>query len=159
MLLYIAVEVIVSTIRILNRMGLHTRNNLTDPLDMAALLIDQVESYGRYQFHHLECFQYGDVVTRSTIRHLLKFMDPINVEQRQSRRLMRHFYVNLLPNFMRRRCHSLCRNLNKGLSIVLVIHSSPHVSQINLAFKLLPTVESHFQCSIKENYHHYVRTI
>uniref|UniRef100_A0A096M6N5 Integrase core domain-containing protein n=1 Tax=Poecilia formosa TaxID=48698 RepID=A0A096M6N5_POEFO len=89
--------------RTLEKMGLHRRKNHSDPLDVAAFLIDQVESYGSlhgYKFHHLKCIQQGYVVSQTTVRHLLKFLDPSGVEQRRRRRLMRRVYLNPGPNFM-----------------------------------------------------------
>ena len=89
--------------RILKCMGLYRRKNESDPLEVAAFLIDQLDGHGRlngYKFHHLNCIQAGCVVTQSTVRHLLKFLDPLGVEQRRRNRLMRRMYFNPGPNFM-----------------------------------------------------------
>ena len=66
--------------RILKSMGLLRRKNESDPLEVASFLIDQLEGHGRlhgYKLHHLDCIQAGYVVTQSTVRHLLKFLDPV----------------------------------------------------------------------------------
>lgn len=65
--------------------------------------MDQLEGHGRlhgYKFHHLNCIQAGYVVTQSTVRHLLKFLDPGGVERKRRNRLLRHVYLNPGPNFM-----------------------------------------------------------
>lgn len=89
--------------RVLSRMGLYRRKNESDPIDVASFLIDQLDGHGRlhgYKFHHLNCIQAGFVVTQSTVRHLLKFLDPHGVEQRRRNRLMRRMYFNPGPNFL-----------------------------------------------------------
>ncbi|KAL3983607.1 DnaJ-like proiein [Sarotherodon galilaeus] len=89
--------------RNLKRMGLYRRKNESDPIEVAGFLIDQLEGHGRlhgYKLHHLNCIQAGYVVTQSTVRHLLKYLDPYGVEQRRRNRLMRRTYVNPGPNFM-----------------------------------------------------------
>ena len=71
--------------RILKSMGLYRRKNESDPLEVASFLIDQLGGHGRlhgYKFHHLNCIQAGYVVTQSTVRHLIKFLDPNGVERR-----------------------------------------------------------------------------
>ncbi|XP_063076248.1 uncharacterized protein LOC134466278 isoform X1 [Engraulis encrasicolus] len=89
--------------RILKSMGLYRRKNESDPLDVASFLIDQLRGHGRlhgYKFHHLNCIQAGYVVTQSTVRHLLKFLDPSGVERRRRNRLMRRVYMNPGPNYL-----------------------------------------------------------
>lgn len=62
-----------------------------------------LEGHGRlhgYKLHHLNCIQAGYVVIQSTVRHLLKFLDPHGVQQRRRNRLMRRIYINPGSNFM-----------------------------------------------------------
>ncbi|XP_070410032.1 uncharacterized protein [Nothobranchius furzeri] len=98
------IEISMRTLRRnLKRMGLYRRKNDSDPLEVAAFLIDQLQGYGRlhgYKLHHLNCIQAGYVVTQSTVRHLLKYIDPHGVAQRRRNRLTRRTYVNPGPNFM-----------------------------------------------------------
>nr|XP_017208764.1 uncharacterized protein zmp:0000000984 [Danio rerio] len=105
--LLISLDNVVISMRTLRRnlkhMGLYRRKNESDPMEVAAFLIDQLEGHGRlhgYKLHHLNCIQAGYVVTQSTVRHLLKYLDPYGVEQRRKNRLIRRMYVNPGPNFM-----------------------------------------------------------
>lgn len=89
--------------RILKGMGLYRRKNESDPLEVASFLIDKLDGHGRhhgYKLHHLSCIQAGYVVTQTTVRLLLKFLDPRGVERRRRNRLMRRMYVNPGPNYM-----------------------------------------------------------
>ncbi|KAK7886541.1 hypothetical protein WMY93_026162 [Mugilogobius chulae] len=89
--------------RLLKRMGLYRRKNQSDPLDVAAFLIDQLDGHKKmygYKLHHLNCIQAGFVVTQNTVRHLLRFLDPDGVEQRRRNRLQRRRYINSGPNFL-----------------------------------------------------------
>lgn len=72
-------------------------------LEVALFLHDQFNQYGMlhgYRFMHLKCIQAGLVVTQSTVRALLKILDPQGVQLRSRRRLRRRLYNNPGPNFL-----------------------------------------------------------
>ena len=89
--------------RLLRIMGLYRRKELSDILDVA-VYVDQELSMSRqlhgYRWMHLKCIQNGFVVNQDTIRLLIKKMfDPVGVELRKRRRLRRRQYYNRGPDF------------------------------------------------------------
>ena len=86
---------------ILKCMGLYRRKNESDPLEGASFLNDQLEGHGKltgYKLHHLNCIQARYVLTQSTVRHLLKFLDSRGVDQRRKNCLRRRMYVTVFLN-------------------------------------------------------------
>ena len=88
--------------RRLKMMGLFRRKAQSSLLDVVLFLVEGLDQYGMlhgYRFMHLKCIQAGLVVTHSTVRCLLKILDPHGVQLRL-RRLRRRVYRNPGPNFL-----------------------------------------------------------
>ncbi len=90
--------------RILQSLQLHRRKHFTPLRDvhneMSHMLLGTAKCHG-YRWFHLKLVQKGMVVTRETVRILLKFLDPNGVELRQQHRLQRRVHSDLPgPNFI-----------------------------------------------------------
>ena len=98
------IQISMSTLqRRLKLFGLHRRKAQSDLLEIALFLQEQLNQYGMlhgYRFMHLKCIQAGLVVTQSTVRCLLKILDPQGVQLRLRWRLRRRLYRNPGPNFL-----------------------------------------------------------
>lgn len=84
-------------------LGLYRRKAQSDLLEVALFVQEQLNEYGMlhgYKFMHLKCIQAGLVVSQSTVRVLLKILDPRGVQLRSRRRLRRRLYRNPGPNFL-----------------------------------------------------------
>ena len=69
------------------------RRKYTSNLDSVERFIrDQLSKSGEmhgYRWMHITCIRHGIVVSQDTVRLLLQILDPIGVDQRKRRRLMR----------------------------------------------------------------------
>lgn len=79
------IQISMSTLRRrLKLLGLFRRKAQSDLLEVALFLHEQLNQYGilhGYRFMHLKCIQAGLVVTQSTVRALLKILDPNGVHK------------------------------------------------------------------------------
>ena len=88
--------------RLLRIMGLYRRKELSDILDVAVYVDQELSKSGQlhgYRWMHLKCIQNGFVVNQETVRLLIKMFDPVGVELRKRRRLRRRQYYNKGPDF------------------------------------------------------------
>jgi hypothetical protein len=89
--------------RILARLGLYRRKDYSDFDDLVRFLEGQVASSGQlhgYRFMHVKCINNGLVVSRETVRIILRILDPVGVELRRRRRLVRRRYRAKGPNYI-----------------------------------------------------------
>ena len=95
------IQISMSTLqRRLKLFGLHRRKAQSDLLEIALFLQEQLNQYGMlhgYRFMHLKCIQAGLVVTQSTVRCLLKILDPQGVQLRLRRHLRQRLCRNPGP--------------------------------------------------------------
>ncbi|KAK0151963.1 hypothetical protein N1851_006662 [Merluccius polli] len=89
--------------RRLNMLGLFRRKAQSDLLELALFLQQQLDRYGilhGYRFMHLQCIQAGLIVSQSTVRCVMKILDPEGVQMRLRQHLRRRQYQNPGPNFL-----------------------------------------------------------
>ncbi|KAJ8915721.1 hypothetical protein NQ315_000655 [Exocentrus adspersus] len=91
--------------RILATMGLFRRKIYSDVNSIANFIEAQIRKHG-----------HGFVVTQSTVRELLKILDPDGVAIRQRRRLRRRRYYNKGPNYL---WHTDCYDKLKPFGICI----------------------------------------
>lgn len=87
--------------RILRKLDLKRRIDLSDILEVAAFIEEQLQGSGQlygYRWMHFKCIQEGYVVTQNIVRALLLLLDPDGVAARRGRRLTRRRYINDGPN-------------------------------------------------------------
>ena len=87
--------------RLCQRLGLFRRKNHTNLEEVAAFIQNEIAGTGQmqgYRWLHLRAIQRGYVVSQDTVRQLIKLLDPVGVELRQTRRLRRRHYRTRGPN-------------------------------------------------------------
>ncbi|KAJ8047915.1 hypothetical protein HOLleu_00032 [Holothuria leucospilota] len=91
------------TKRLLNRLGLYQRKNLSDDIEIAEFIQKQIRASGKlhgYKWMHLKCRQAGLMVSRETVRVILSILDPVGVRLRSTQQIVRRTYHSRGPNFV-----------------------------------------------------------
>jgi len=89
--------------RHLRRLGLFRRRQHSDVVEVALYILKEVELYGQllgYRMMHVKCLRAGFVVSRETVRRLIKLLDPEGVNLRSKRCIVRRRYLSKGPNFV-----------------------------------------------------------
>lgn len=89
--------------RILNSCHLFRRKKFSSLEQVISFVQEQLKNSGQlhgYRWMHLKCKQYGLTVKSTTVRLILKGLDPEGVELRKRKRLRRRKYYNRGSNFL-----------------------------------------------------------
>lgn len=89
--------------RVLKHLQLWRRKRYSNVDDVLSFIEEQLQCSSQlhgYRWMHLKCLQHGLVVSRETVRLILKELDPQGVSLRKRRRLKRREYYNKGPNYL-----------------------------------------------------------
>ena len=89
--------------RLFNRYGLWRKKHFSDLSDVIEFIESKLQTSGcmhGYRWMHHKCLSNGLIVTRETVREILRELDPLGVEMRSHRRLQRRKYSSKGPNYM-----------------------------------------------------------
>ncbi|KAK6494139.1 hypothetical protein HHUSO_G610 [Huso huso] len=89
--------------RMLQRMNLYRRINKTDELGVANYIQQQLSTSGKlhgYRWMYHKCWMNGMIVSRETVRLILRHLDAEGVDLRARNRLRRQTYFSRGPNFV-----------------------------------------------------------
>lgn len=89
--------------RVLKNLRLWRRKKYSSIDEVLCYIHEQLQCSSQlhgYRWMHLKCIQHGFVVTRETVRMLVKELDPEGVAIRKRRRLKRRQYYNKGPNYL-----------------------------------------------------------
>lgn len=87
--------------RTLKRLRLTRRKNYSDVCDVALFILNELQNSGQqhgYKWMHNKCKLSGLIVSRDTVYHLMKILDPDGILKRKRRRLHRRQYVSNGPD-------------------------------------------------------------
>lgn len=86
--------------RVANNMGLYKRkqSSIHRCIDFIHQTISRTGSLHGYRWMHLKCIRHGLVISRETVRRILKLIDPINAALRRNKTLRRREYESHGPN-------------------------------------------------------------
>jgi DNA-binding Lrp family transcriptional regulator len=87
--------------RILRRLRLSRRKDYSDICDVALYILNELQNSGQrhgYRWMHNKCKLSGFTVSRDTVYHLMKILDPNGILKRKKRRLHRRQYVSNGPD-------------------------------------------------------------
>ena len=86
--------------RILKKMNLFRRKNMSDLLDTATFIVQELHHQNGYRFMHRKCLNAGYKIKRDDVAALLQILDADGVAIRRRRRLKRRRYNCPGPNSM-----------------------------------------------------------